>query len=54
MLLTFCSGIIAYSPLSFCGPSTSMPSVFPSRDTEWQLAHVGSPVITVLLFKSET
>ena len=54
IVLTGFTGISAYSPLSFCGPSTSMPSVFPSRDSEWQFAHVGSPVITVLLSESET
>src|ERR1035438_3269714 len=35
-------------------PYKSMPSVFPSRETEWQLAHVGRFVITTLLPGSET
>src|ERR1700690_766092 len=33
-------GTIAYRPLSFLGPSTSMPMVLPSVENEWQLAHV--------------
>ena len=33
----------AYKPLSFCGPSRSSPSVLPSREKEWQFAHVCSP-----------
>ncbi len=51
---TLVMGISPYNALSFCGPSTSMPSVFPSRETEWQLAHVGRFVITTLLPGSET
>src|SRR5690242_6554490 len=39
----------AYSALSFCGPSTSSPSVFPSRGNEWQFAHVARPSVTTLL-----
>ena len=34
----------AYSPLSFAGPSRSIPSVLPSRENEWQLAQVCIPV----------
>src|ERR1035441_1199051 len=40
---------IAYSPLSFCGPSTSNPRVLPSRENEWQLAQVGNPSINFRL-----
>ena len=39
----------AYSPLSFCGPSTSTPSVSPSRENEWQLAQVGKPSMSFRL-----
>ena len=39
----------AYRPLSFCGPSMSMPSVLPSSEKEWQLAQVGIPVSTTRL-----
>src|SRR5579859_7465768 len=54
MVLTGLMGINAYRPLSFCGPSTSMPRVLPSRARLWQLAHVGRPVITVFGCASET
>ena len=52
--VTFWIGTSPYNALSFCGPSTSMPSVFPSRETEWQLAHVGRFSIITLLLVSET
>ena len=39
-----CDGAMAYRPLSFCGPSKSIPSVLPSREKEWQLAQVCMPV----------
>src|ERR1039457_6836219 len=51
---TLLMGISPYNALSFCGPSTSMPSVFPSREMEWQLAQVGRFSITVLLCGSDT
>src|ERR1039457_3153772 len=54
MELIFLMGISPYNALSFCGPSTSMPSVFPSREMEWQLAQVGRFSITVLLCGSDT
>ena len=44
----------AYSPLSFSGPSTSMPSVLPSRETEWQLAQLWMPSINRWLLLSPT
>ena len=46
------SGTSAYRPLSFCGPSRSMPSVLPSREKEWQLAQVCRPSISRRLWGS--
>ena len=43
------TGTSAYRPLSFCGPSTSMPIHLPSWEKEWQLAQVGSPDIITRL-----
>jgi hypothetical protein len=47
--VSFSSGTIAYSPLSFCGPSTSRPMVLPSVENEWQFAQVGKPAIRARL-----
>src|SRR5271157_2258610 len=47
------TGTMPYRPLSFPGPSTSSPIVFPSRENEWQLAQVGKPSIISLLLTSE-
>src|ERR1035441_808629 len=49
--MTVCglTATMAYSPLSFCGPSTSNPRVLPSRENEWQLAQVGKPSINFRL-----
>ena len=44
----------AYNPLSFCGPSTSIPNVLPSRENEWQLAQVCRPSISTRLRGSAT
>src|ERR1039458_2664710 len=52
MELTFWRGSRAHSALLLLGPSTSSPSVFPSRETEWQLAQVGNFCMTVLLWSS--
>ncbi len=54
MELTFWSGSSAYNPLLLFGPSTSSPSVFPSRETEWQLAQVGRFCIMMVLLGSST
>ena len=43
-----------YSPLSFCGPSRSMPMVLPSREKEWQFAQVCRPSINSRLCGSPT
>ena len=48
------TGTTAYSPLSFCGPSRSIPIVLPSRENEWQFAHVCRPVISSRLCSSPT
>src|ERR1035441_6300992 len=47
-------GTSVYMPLSFCGPSRSIPSVLPSREKEWQLAHVYMPVRSRRLRDSPT
>ena len=47
-------GAIAYAPLSPSGPSTSMPSVRPSAENEWQLAQVGMSRSTTRLSRRET
>src|ERR1035441_712792 len=54
MEATLLKGTSPYNALSFCGPSTSMPSVFPSPEKEWQLAHVGRFCITTVLRGSDT
>jgi hypothetical protein len=45
---------IAYSPLSFWGPSISIPSALPSAEKEWQLAQVCSPSIITRLCVAPT
>ena len=40
--------LMAYRPLSFCGPSRSIPRVLPSAEKEWQLAQVCMPSSTTL------
>jgi hypothetical protein len=52
MELTGLMGSRPYSALLLAGPSTSSPSVFPSREAEWQLAQVGSFCMTVRLWGS--
>ena len=44
----------AYRPLLFRGPSTSIPMVLPSRETEWQFVQEWRPVITTRLVVSAT
>src|SRR6201998_438334 len=47
--MCFCTGTTSYRPLSFAGPSISMPNVLPSAENEWQLAQVGMSFNTVWL-----
>src|ERR1039458_9688621 len=49
MDICFRIGTTAYRPLSFLGPSTSMPIVLPSAENEWQLAQVCRSCITTRL-----
>src|SRR6185312_8006901 len=52
IVVSFDTGTSAYNPLSFFGPSMSSPSVLPSFENEWQLAHVGRFSITTRLWLS--
>src|SRR5208282_601688 len=39
------TGVSVYMPRLCCNPSRSIPSVLPSFEKEWQLAHIGTPSI---------
>ena len=47
-------GAMTYVPLSFSGPSKSIPKVLPSLEKEWQLAQVWRPVSSSRLLDSPT
>src|ERR1035437_1147643 len=46
------TALMAYRPLSFCGPSRSIPMVLPSAEKEWQLKQVCIRNEDVITWKS--